>query len=99
MRPPSDRDKLERLRKEIVDSFMAGDKDLYARSCQEAHEILDRVMGPRIAEVKQHRVDALRKRNEVVVTCPHCHCRGGYAIMRRWHFDRCKRRVVRDDLP
>lgn len=32
----------------------------------------------------------IRESNTVKVQCPHCKKQGGIAIMKRWHFDKCK---------
>lgn len=43
---------------------------------------------------KTHNDDARRiisEANKQKVTCPHCGKTGGIAIMKRWHFDNCKR--------
>lgn len=43
---------------------------------------------------KTHDDDARRiisEANKQKVTCPHCGKTGGIAIMKRWHFDNCKR--------
>lgn len=32
--------------------------------------------------------------NKQRILCPHCNKEGGIAIMKRWHFDRCKHRVL-----
>lgn len=45
---------------------------------------------------RKHSPDAIKKMREnshaaVSVTCPHCGKTGGKTIMKRWHFDRCKK--------
>lgn len=46
---------------------------------------------------KTHTPDAKQKiieANRQKVVCPHCGKNGGIAIMKRWHFDRCKGKVL-----
>lgn len=46
---------------------------------------------------KTHTDDAKQKiveANKQKVVCPHCGKNGGIAIMKRWHFDRCKDKVL-----
>lgn len=31
--------------------------------------------------------------NKQKITCPHCNREGGIAIMKRWHFDRCRQKL------
>ncbi len=45
---------------------------------------------PLSSEVRNKISNALKGKSHVKVICPHCSKEGGYAIMKRYHFDKCK---------
>ena len=49
--------------------------------------------GPMSEETKKKKSHPLTNKREQV-TCPHCQTVGDIAVMKRWHFDKCRKRSM-----
>lgn len=75
-------------------------REITLRTMAARPELLDRLRETRnnrkgVPQTIEHinkRISALRGRKCSIITCPHCSISGGNSVMRRWHFDNCKRK-------
>jgi len=52
--------------------------------------LTDRTISDTHLEKLKNNADARKGIAQALVTCPHCNKNGGYAVMKRWHFNKCK---------